>query len=104
MHGCKPTTVCNAGTSPKVLVATGGDDQALGVIKVALERRCSKQGLLATVQSSTMLDNAHSSAIKVESSYGIEVGNHRCLARVLCASTPVGKVARYQGLPLEPVC
>ena len=49
----------------EVLIATGGDDQALGVMKVLLESRRSEQELAATVKSSTMLANAHSSAIKV---------------------------------------
>ena len=57
--------LCAAGDPLNVLIAFGGDDQALGVMKVLLESRRSGQELLATAQSSTMLANAHSSAIKV---------------------------------------
>ena len=53
---------CAAGGHPEVIIATGGDDQALSALKVALE---SKERLLGTVKGSVMLASAHSSAIKV---------------------------------------
>jgi len=48
-----------------VLIATGGDDQALGVMMLSLERTKSDQTLMATVKGSVMLANGHSSAVKV---------------------------------------
>jgi len=51
--------------TPEVLIATGGDDQALGVILLSLDSTKSDQKIVATVKGSVMLANAHSSAIKV---------------------------------------
>ena len=56
---------CCAAGIPEVLIATGGDDQALGVMFLSLESTRSEQKLVATVKGSVMLANAHSSAIKV---------------------------------------
>lgn len=58
---------CAAGDPLKVIIATGGDDQALSVITVILESRRSEPELLAAMQGSAILANAHSSAIKVAS-------------------------------------
>ena len=56
---------CAAGHPLRVLIASGGDDQALGVMTLIVESRRSGRELLAAVQGSAMLANAHSSAIKV---------------------------------------
>ena len=46
-------------------IATGGDDQALHVLLVSLDIRGAEHGTSAHVVSSRMLQNAHSSALKV---------------------------------------
>ena len=46
-------------------IATGGDDQALHVLIVSLDIPRAGQGALARIVSSRLLQNAHSSALKV---------------------------------------
>ena len=48
-----------------MIVVTGGDDQALHVLLVSLDIRGAEQKASAHIVSSRMLQNAHSSALKV---------------------------------------
>ena len=49
----------------ELAIATGGDDQALHVLLVSLDTPGAGQGAPACVVSSRLLQNAHSSALKV---------------------------------------